>query len=233
MIKRRTFLMLGFILFLFNLFIFGALAVPKSFHIKAETTIYGASEKANINIETWFASNKSRVEMKGNAGANNPGMGSSVIIADLNQKVAYLLDPAGKTGLKLDLNQLNANNFLSGSINEYVMNPEKTEAEIKKQGGKKVGTESILGYSCEIWQLNAPKALYTKQNQGKDVVIKMWLSKELGLVLKIEMKSASKGVIMDFHVKNIQTNITVPTNLFTVPSGYKIAPLIPPPNKPK
>lgn len=229
MMNIRTVLILGFILFFINLFMLQSVAVPLSFHIKAQTTIYGDSEKMNMKIETWFANNKSRVEMKGNANPNETGMGSSVIIADLNQKIAYLLDPVGKTGLKVDLKQINTKKLLSSSINEYIMNPEKTEAEIKKLGGKKLGTESVLGYSCEVWQMNSPKSLYTQPNEGKDVVIKMWLSKDLGLVLKIEMKSASKGVLMDFKVNEIQINIPISQELFSVPGGYKITPLAPGP----
>ena len=224
-------LIVSLILFFMNISALAAFCMPASFHLKAEASIYRNSQNEKIRLETWFANNKTRVEMKGKASAKAGGMGSSIIITDINSKTTYLLDPVGKTGVKIDLNKFNKKQSMSISLNDYVTKPENVEKELKKKGGKKVGSESLLGNNCDIWQLDAPKDEMIDKAGWKNVTMKMWFAKDLGMILKVETKSSAKGMIMEFKVTEFQKNASINSAMFSVPKEYKIAPLAPQKNK--
>ena len=95
------------------------------------------------------------------------------------------------------------------------------EKKVKQQGGKKVGTEKILGYLCDIWQVNVD-AINPETNQKEKAVTKMWLSQELKLPLKVEMTSPTKGSLLTITTKRIKTNVDYSSTFFDIPKGYQI-----------
>lgn len=76
---------------------------------------------------------------------------------------------------------------------------------MKKMGGKKVGTETINGKECEIWEV---------QKMGG----KIWVWKSISIKTVVNMM----GMNISQEVVSIETDIDVSADLFKVPEGIKI-----------
>ncbi|ACN17927.1 hypothetical protein HRM2_48790 [Desulforapulum autotrophicum HRM2] len=78
-----------------------------------------------------------------------------------------------------------------------------SEAQLQKMGGKKIGTEKVLGYSCEVWSLMGGK---------------QWLYKgQVPLRIESEMMGMKSGMV----AVKATFNKSVPDSKFKLPD-YKI-----------
>ena len=89
--------------------------------------------------------------------------------------------------------------------------------EIKKRGGKMIGSEKILDHLCDIYQMQAP--IPGSKESG---TVKLWLAHKLNIPLKMEMSSVKNGKFMTLKAKELKTNISVSSNMFEVPKGYMV-----------
>lgn len=76
---------------------------------------------------------------------------------------------------------------------------------MKKMGGQKVGTETINGRECEIWEV---------QKMGG----KIWVWKSISIKTVVNMM----GMSITQEVESIETDIDVSPDLFKVPEGIEI-----------
>jgi len=76
---------------------------------------------------------------------------------------------------------------------------------MKKMGGKKVGTETLNGKECEVWEV--PKM------GGK-----IWVWNSISIKTEVNMM----GMTITQEAKSIETDITVSSDLFKIPEGIEI-----------
>jgi outer membrane lipoprotein-sorting protein len=100
-----------------------------------------------------------------------------------------LLNSKGKTASQLLAQMLNAN-------------PQK---------GKKVGTEKVAGYLCDVYLNETP--------QGKQ---KVWLAKDLGVPLLLRAQFTGAMGSMELVAESVKTNAKIEESLFRLPAGYSI-----------
>ncbi len=85
---------------------------------------------------------------------------------------------------------------------------------IKKNNMKKVGTESIAGYKCQIYEgdIKDERTPFSPH-------IKLWLSKKLNYPIKSEILLPAPMGKVTTHLENIIVG-KQPESLFSIPSGY-------------
>ena len=76
---------------------------------------------------------------------------------------------------------------------------------MKKMGGKKVGTETLNGKECEIWEV---------QKMGG----KIWVWNSLAIRTVVNMM----GMNITQEAESIETDIDVSPDLFKIPKGIEI-----------
>jgi len=74
-----------------------------------------------------------------------------------------------------------------------------------KMGGKKVGTETVFGKNCEIWEIATLGS-------------KIWVWKNL----LIKSETNMLGMKINMMVTELKVNVSVPSGKFQVPSGIEI-----------
>ncbi len=79
------------------------------------------------------------------------------------------------------------------------------EEIMKKMGGKKVGTETINGKECEIWEV---------QKMGG----KIWVWESISIKTVVNMM----GMIITQEAESIEMDIDVSADLFNIPEGIEI-----------
>jgi len=113
----------------------------------------------------------------------------------------YTIDLTKKTGIKMK------NPFLSQALTDsddeaIIKLGEKMMAE---EGGKKIGTETVAGKECDVWEIKKMNA-------------KTWVWK--ALPLKFEMNGM--GMKLGMVATSIQENVDIPAEKLAVPEGIKI-----------
>lgn len=85
---------------------------------------------------------------------------------------------------------------------------------IKKNNMKKVGTESIAGYKCEIYEgdIKDERSQFSPH-------IKLWFSKKMNYPIKSEISLPAPMGKVTTHLENITVG-NQPESLFSIPSGY-------------
>lgn len=74
---------------------------------------------------------------------------------------------------------------------------------LKEMGGKKTGTDTILGKKCDIWEVMGSKS---------------WVWNYIPLKTEIDML----GVKTTMLVKSIKTDVKIPADKFKVPEGINV-----------
>jgi len=115
-------------------------------------------------------------------------------LAKFENGIVYSVDEEEKIIMKMDMKDaVNAMGQGKSSMTQ-------TGREMMQQmGGKKVGEESILGYSCEVWEFQWGK---------------VWGHK--GIPLKTQ--STMMGISQQEIAKKVQFGVTVPASKFVLPN---------------
>jgi len=79
------------------------------------------------------------------------------------------------------------------------------EEMLTRMGGRKIGTEAMLGKSCDVWEIKSMNA-------------KSWIWQ--GVTLKTEVKMMGK--MMTTEAVRLQDNVNVPEEKLTLPKNVKI-----------
>ena len=216
-------------LFLVSTFLFSSIgsaySAPQNMQLKTESTLNTNGQKVIVNSTVWYGANKVRMENEIQPTKGVPSnLGKSTIIYDSLKKTVYMMMPQNKTAIKADSETLNKlqNQGSVGNINtQLITNPGEIRNEIKKQGGKMIGAETVLGYLCDIWQMNSQIPL--DQNGTKeDATVKIWLANKLSVPLKMEIISKKRGKVVGIIAKEVKTGMNIPNSTFEVPAGYQI-----------
>jgi hypothetical protein len=142
-----------------------------------------------IDGKIYVKGDKQRLEMQ------TPG-GAVVNILDVPAQKVFVLMPAMKMYMVNDLGP------------ETGLTTLELGSKDLPPGAEKVGTETIAGYVCDVYEVDDPKS-----GQGK-----MWLSRELRFPLKATGSGPGGGHTMT--ITNIKEG-GVDESMFTVPPGYQ------------
>lgn len=237
MLKRKA-LWLTFILV--SMLTLPGLALPKSLIMSMEISSKQGNKPIKANAQLWYTNQKFRAEITSNFSTSGQGNtpvkigNKATVISDLSKKVAYLIDDASKTAIKIDQAQVGQ---MTGGAQSgpqtftdptSLTDPAKIKAEIKKQGGKEVGKAKILGHSCTIWQMSGKTQMPVGQGKSEtqNVTSKVWLADAIGMPLKVEVSSDKMGEIMRMQATKVQVNVPVNNGMFGIPSGYQVRDLM-------
>jgi len=113
-------------------------------------------------------------------------------------KYIYTIDLEKNTGQKMEnpLYEMFSDEDDLQKVGEDIM---------KKMGGKKVGTETLNGKECEIWEV---------QKMGG----KIWVWNSLAIRTVVNMM----GMNITQEAESIETDINVSPDLFRIPKGIEI-----------
>ena len=89
----------------------------------------------------------------------------------------------------------------------YSFDTDMFEEKIDSLGGKKLGTEEILGKTCQI---------YSMMQEGAEQ--KMWIWKNM----LMKMSAEQNGMVMSMEVKSIEETNNFPDGIFDIPADYNI-----------
>jgi outer membrane lipoprotein-sorting protein len=202
-----------------------AYAAPQNMQLKTESVLNANGQKIIINSTLWYGGNKVRMENEIAPTKGVPSnLGKSTIIYDSDEKVVYMMMPQNKTAIKADSETLTKmqNQGGVGNVNAQLLtNPSEIRSELKKQGGKMIGAETVLGYLCDIWQMNTSMPI-NQSGAKEDATVKIWLANKLSVPLRMEIMSKQRGKIVSINAKEINANINIPKSTFEVPAGYQI-----------
>ncbi len=115
-----------------------------------------------------------------------------------NGKWVYNIDLNSKTAIKMDNKWFKALQGNSGSNMDVAI------------GAVKIGTEEILGKTCDVWKKSHPYSM-------------AWMWK--GIPLRKDQDVAAMGVVTE--AVEIQENVSIPEDKVTIPSDVKVKVLNP------
>lgn len=110
----------------------------------------------------------------------------------------YAITDAKKSGTKTKVDD---------SYSTYIIDPDLFEKRLGEMNGKKLGTEEVLGRTCQI---------YSMVENGAES--KIWLWKNMML----KMSANQNGLSMTMEAKSIKETGQFPKGVFNVPSTYTI-----------
>lgn len=237
MLKRKLFWLT---LILVSIVALPGWSLPNSLMMQMEISSKQGGRPMKGDVNLWYANKKFRMEVTSNVNmsqTNTPVKiaNKATFIMDVNSKIGFMLDDTSKTAIKIDQNQVGQMTGApaQGGIQTFsdpasLTDPAKLKAEIQKAGGKQVGSATLLGHKCSIWQMS--NNVQVPVGQGKmeqqNVTSKIWLADALGMPLKVEVKSDKMGTIVDMRAKKIQVNIPINASMFGVPAGYNVRDLM-------
>jgi outer membrane lipoprotein-sorting protein len=171
------------------------------------TLTEGQGGQITINSKVWVKGNKVRVEMK------HPLMGEMSLVAD--GKYIYQIDRARKQATKQD--QMKA----TGGRQPWQMFVANVEQLREK--ARKVGSESIDGYACDIYSRS-------EGDKEKSASVRAWITRTLKppMPLKVVRKmtiqrpNAMLTETTTVRIRNLQLNPPLADSLFTLPAGTRI-----------
>lgn len=213
----------------FGAFLFTAMnsayAAPQNMQLKTESVLNANGQKVVVNSTIWYGGSKVRMENEIAPTKGIPAnLGKSTMIYDSAQKVVYMMIPQNKTAIKADSSTLSKMQGQSGVGNvnaQLLTNPSEIRNELKKQGAKMIGAETVLGYLCDIYQMNTQIPV-SQTGAKENATVKLWLANKLSIPLKMDITTPQRGKIVTINAKQINSNITIPASTFQVPSGYQI-----------
>jgi outer membrane lipoprotein-sorting protein len=190
------------------------MALPRTMQLEWDNTVNQGTEKVTLHSTTRIKDNRVRIDTTGSITKVQGAMPNSTIIVDVPGKVAYMLNDKTKTATKVNLDQAGGQMGL-GAMG-IAPKLDQVTAELKKRGAKVIGKDTLLGHPCEIYQM-------TQNGMGNEpMTSKIWIASDLGMPLKVETSSKSKGMIGTARAQSVKTNVTLADSLFQVPAGYKV-----------
>lgn len=149
----------------------------------------------------------------------------------VDPEFAYVINMVDKQGVKVD----NASKY--GRDEYEKLSPEDKSAfkqHLKEKGvvtldlpplGKKVGTEKILGYECDIYEAGESP---TEENIEQAIKIgkplpelrKTWIWRDNSLPLKMFVETGDTR--MEFQAVEVKENTSIPESTFEVPEGVNV-----------
>jgi len=121
----------------------------------------------------------------------------------LDGEWTYTVDLDKKTGTKIPTPLMKE---LTGAAKRQGKDAtEIGEEMLTRMGGRKIGTETLLGKTCEVWEI-------------KNMNAKSWIWQ--GVTLKTEVNMMGK--MMTTEAVRLQDNVTVPEEKLTLPKDVKI-----------
>jgi hypothetical protein len=128
----------------------------------------------------------------------NIGEQSMTIRSLIKDGYLYSIADAQKNGTKMKVDD---------SYSTYIIDPELFKKKLSEINGKKLGTEKILGRTCQVYSMN--------ENGAES---KMWIWKNMML----KMSANQNGLSMTMEAKSIEETDKFPKGVFNVPSTYTI-----------
>lgn len=236
MLKKRLFWLT---LMLVSVLALPAWSLPNSLMMQMVVSSKQGGRPMQGNVQLWYANKKFRLEVTSNMNmsqTNTPVKISNkaTFVMDVNSKVGFMIDDNSKTAIKIDQNQVSrmtgapAQGPQTFTDPSSLTDPAKLKAEIQKAGGKQVGKATLLGHACSIWQMSGKAQVPVAQGKMEEQMIttKVWLADDLGMPLKVEVKSDKMGNIVNMRATQVQVNIPVKASLFGVPAGYNVRDLM-------
>lgn len=160
------------------------------------TMVVTADGKTLTSGKMWVKGNKFKMENSAE------GMDTAIFYADGDKKIAYSYIPSQQMATKMDYGQAETQTQYSPlDYSEEYGNDEKMDFKV-------VGTEVVNGYKCEVIEM-----------VDKEGTAKLWVSKELGLPIKIESKTGGSHTVMEY--KDIQVG-NIPDSEFELPAGVQV-----------
>ncbi len=122
-------------------------------------------------------------------------------IIDFDKAAAYTYMPSQNTAMKIELDMMNMEEFQS---------PTAYAEDVDPQLVRIVETTTYDGYRCKVMAIT---------NEETQEEIKMWVSEDYGIPLRIE--AISEGVTTVLEYKNLQVG-SIADDVFTIPQGVEI-----------
>lgn len=171
----------------------GARYGMKSGIIEFETSTMGFSQTVILYFDDYGKTSAS--EMTGSA------MGQNIHnINIMKDGFIYNVDIINKTAYRSKLNE---------QTNETINFMNMDESMKKKFNIKEVGTETIAGKPCKVFEFEVKDAGMTS---------KTWVWNGIGL----KSESTVMGMTVTMEVKSIKENVSIPASKFEVPAGIKV-----------
>jgi len=126
-----------------------------------------------------------------------------------NQHSMELLD--GETTVTVDLDSKRGSRITNNLMTTIIDRTSSRDMEeagqkiLKSMGGKRVGEESVLGKSCQVWEIQSLKT-------------KTWVWKNIGL----KSESGFGGMTTKITAVRVEENVKIPEEKFRVPEGIPI-----------
>ncbi|MFO7599743.1 MAG: DUF4412 domain-containing protein [Candidatus Desulfacyla sp.] len=170
------------------------------------TGAISAEFSADMVIETMAGKNPGKIYFK-NEDINRTEMAG--IISIFNRPQIYQLLPATKKYVVMDIDEITENNPAAdpANFNEW----------IKDNNLKKTGTETLHGYTCDIFEGDVKFG-----DDQTPVHMKIWHTSKLGYPIRQESTLPPPTGKISSHLENIRLE-SQDGSLFEVPAGYSEA----------
>jgi outer membrane lipoprotein-sorting protein len=187
---------------------YGLAAAPlRSAQFDVVSMMQGQGGQVTVTSKVWVKGNKARIELK------HPLMGELDVIAD--GKYLYQISPSQKQATKTDQAKATGGR---DAWQMFVANVEQL-----RQGARKVGSETLEGYPCDIYARR-------QSGQGETASLRAWITRSLQppLPLKvvrqvtIQRPNATLSQTQTVRIRRLRLNPAVPDSLFTLPKGVRV-----------
>ncbi|AQS57663.1 LolA family protein [Desulforamulus ferrireducens] len=148
--------------------------------------------KQMLNGKMYLKGNKTKMEFSAE------GM-SAIMFVDTEEKVAYNYLPSEQMATRIDFSQ---------AVSQMQKSPLDYNDQYREEQYKIVGEEKVNGYDC--------KAVEVTSSEG---LVKMWVSKEYGIPVRIESVSEGKPATIDFTDIKLDE---LPDSEFALPAGVQV-----------
>lgn len=173
-----------------------ASSVAKSGYIEKVITVSQGGVSKTQTSKTYWEGDKMRTENL---------FGNQLMVNIKNGKALYTYSPSEKRAIKTVVDV--------PTVSEMF---EQQFANIgKMKDVKKVGTGSVLGFKCDIYQRTI------KGNQG-NMTVKVWVSTDKRLPTALKMVATGPRGTTTEETKSIKLNIDVPDSYFVIPKGTTV-----------
>ncbi len=186
----------------------------KTASFKITSVRQGQGMEVTVRGEAWLTSDQARVEMR------DPMSGQAAFL--VTGGYLYQLDRGGKKGIRAPLPddvKKKRDNF------DFFVTQFAFDARGALKGAKKVGTETVSGYACDV-------LTNTETNPaGAARTVRVWIPQKMTPSFPIKAVVTDRLVKPDVKINQTMTitltqirlGQTIPATTFTVPSDYKIA----------
>ncbi|WP_170291654.1 LolA family protein [Heliobacterium mobile] len=170
------------------------LAKAKDIKTISYTMVMTGDGKELAKSKMWMKGQKVKMEM-------SDGAMKGTFYVDSAKKVAYTYIPEQNTAMKMDMAQFE--NKKSKTPLDY---GEQLEADETKYSV--IGDEDLRGEPCKVVEA-----------KDKDAVSKLWISKKLGMPIRVESKN--NGTLNTIDFIDFET-ADIPDSQFELPAGVQI-----------